>query len=226
MTPNSHALFLGDCNTLGTPAIAGQAYPEVFARQAGLCPVNCGHTMSTVREGSEYFRHFRSDSTALVCIQFGLVDSWLTFKYSPYALYYPDSRRRKLARKLIKKYKKWCKALGLNRLIGTRNVVALEEYQARIEAIIVSMQNTPVILIETIPNKDSSRNAEIRRYNQSLAKLAQAHSNCHLLTLYDDFEGPQSEYYCDPTHLSLEGHAYVGQKLQQLYTKLPSQTSS
>lgn len=214
------ALFLGDCNTLGTPAIEGQAYPEVLEDLIGIKTLNCGHTMSTIREGSAYFRDFYDSTTTLVCIQYGLVDSWHTFKYSPYALYYPDSPKRKFARKLIKKYKKWTKKLGLNRLLGTRNVVPIEEYEARITAIIKAMALRPVILIETIPNKDTSRNPEIQRYNCALAKLAKKHDNCHLLSLYDDFHSEQKDLYCDPTHLSFEGHQYVAKKLRTLLSSL------
>lgn len=215
-----HYLFLGDCNTLGTPAIEGQAYPEALEALANVKTLNCGHTMSTVREGGEYFRDFHDANTALVSIQYGLVDSWRTFKYSPYALYYPDSAKRKLARKLIKKYKKWCKKLGLNRLIGTRNVVPIKEYEERITAIIKAMKLRPVILIETVPNKDTSRNSEIQRYNRALATLAKKHDNCHLLSLYDDFCNGQKDLYCDPTHLSQEGHQYVAKKLCTLINTL------
>ena len=209
-------LFLGDCNTLGTPDIEGRAYPELLAKHTGARITNCGHTMCTVREGTEYFQRYFDRSQQLICIQFGLVDSWLTFKYAPYALYYPDSPGRKLARKLIKKYKKWCKQLGLNRLLGSKNVVPLEEYRARIHQIIQEANDIPVILIETIPNKDTSRNPEIRRYNQALKEIAQSHAQCFVLTLYDDFAHAQQIHYSDSTHLSEAGHAYVARKLQQL----------
>lgn len=209
-------LFLGDCNTLGTPEIEGHAYPDLIGDALSSPVDNCGHTMTTTREGSEYFERYFDESTRLICVQYGLVDSWLTFKHSPYVLYYPDSRLRKLGRKLTKKFKKWCKRFGLNKIFGTNNVVPLEEYVQRIESILKRGGSTPVILIETIPNKDESRNPEIRRYNQALHKLAQGKANCHVLSLYEDFEGEQQNLYCDPTHLSLQGHRYVADKLQQL----------
>ena len=127
-------LFLGDCNTLGTPEIEGCAYPDLLSQLAPIDAINCGHTMCTLREGSEYFNRYFDEKTDIVCRQYGLVDAWQTFRYSPYVLYFPDSKRRKLGRKLTKKFKKWCKALGLNSLIGTRNVVPIEEYRGRVQS--------------------------------------------------------------------------------------------
>lgn len=212
-------LFLGDCNTLGTPDIEGRAYPERFAQRTQLAAINCGHTMTTTREGSEYFSHKYDASVEAVCVQYGLVDSWKTFRYSPYVLYYPDSRRRKIARKAVKKFKKWCKKLGLNRLLGEENVVPLNEYCDRISGIIQRTTPKPVVLIETVPNKDQSRNADIERYNAALKQLASDHDKVWLLPLYDDFLGPMSEHYSDPTHLSETGHEYVAKKLNSLFNE-------
>lgn len=213
--PSAHAtlLFLGDCNTRGTPDIESLSYPELIARQCQVRSINCGHTMTTCREGSRYYQAFRGRAFDLLCIQYGLVDSWLTFRYSPYVLYYPDNPVRKFARKLVKKYKKVCKKLGLNKTIGVTNVVPIQEYSQRIETMIRDAAPRPVLLIETIPNKDDSRNPEIRRYNSALRELADRYTQVTLLELYADFEGDQQTHYSDPTHLSAEGHAYVANKL-------------
>ncbi len=216
------ALFLGDCNTFGTPAIQGQAYPEHFAKLCDFNVVNCGHTMCTTREGSAYFGEYYNHRIDLLCIQYGLVDSWLTFKYSPYVLYYPDSRWRKVGRKLSKKFKKLCKRLGLNQLIGVDNVVPLEEYLARIETMIAKAGTSQVVLIETVPNKDTSRNTEIERYNAGLRQIAARHPNCRVLALYDDFAQQQAQHYCDPTHIDISGHQFVAQKLSALLASLES----
>jgi len=209
-------LFLGDCNTLGTPAIEGQAYPEQLAKELNIEVINCGHTMSTTREGLEYFKTKFTTDIDLLCIQYGLVDSWLTFKYAPYVLYYPDSRWRKLGRRLTKKFKKLCKKLGLNNSIGTQNVVPLAEYQQNILSICTQSHKIPIILIDTVPNKDTSRNNEIERYNQALSDLAAQHNNIHKLNIYADFAGAQQQHYIDPTHISLQGHQFVADKLLNL----------
>jgi lysophospholipase L1-like esterase len=211
-------LFLGDC----TPDLAGLAYPEQLCRFGRFNSINCGHTMATIREGCEYLRtHLRPDID-LVCLQYGLVDAWRTFRWSPYVLYYPDRRARKFARRLVKKYKKLCARLGLNRLLGTRNVVPLQEYVARIEAIVAAVSPRPVVLIETVPNRDASRNPDIRRYNAQLHKIAATRANVHVLPLFDEFthyladDGKGSQQiamYSDPTHLSRTGHRLVAERL-------------
>ena len=66
--------------------------------------------MSTIREGTKYFRRYVSDETSILCIQYGLVDAWRSFRYAPYVLYYPDNPARRVARKLVKKFKKLCGA--------------------------------------------------------------------------------------------------------------------
>lgn len=213
-------LCLGDCNTLGTPDIEGQAYPEKVAQALGTSIHNCGHTMTTTREGWHYFERFYSNATAqVVVLQYGLVDSWRTFKYAPYVLYYPDHPLRKFARKLVKKYKKLCQKLGLNERIGVSNVVPLDEYRATIARIAERIAPKLLILVETVPNHDLTRNHEIRRYNAALRQLATQHDNIRLLELYDEFLpflNKHDAMYSDPTHLSLAGHQRVADKLAQL----------
>lgn len=217
--PEVSILFLGDCNTRGTPDIEQQAYPALIGHLAGVNSINCGHTMTTCREGSRYYQAHADKHIDVLCIQYGLVDSWLTFRYAPYVLYYPDNPARKFARKLVKKYKKVCKKWGLNRKIGEVNVVPATEYKERICRMIRATAPRPVVLIETIPNKEQSRNPEIRRYNRVLCDLAAEHDNAYLLPLYEDFSGDMRQHYSDPTHLSGTGHAYVADKLKQLFVR-------
>lgn len=214
-------LFLGDCNTLGTPDIEGRAYPEIISQALNVSIKNCGHTMTTTREGWHYFERFYSETTTqAVVLQYGLVDSWRTFKYAPYVLYYPDHPLRKIGRKIIKKYKKLCQKFGLNERIGVRNVVPLDEYSATIARIAERIAPKPLILLETVPNHDLSRNGEIQRYNAALRQLAGRHSNVRLLALYDEFlpflNDTDAALYSDPTHLSVAGHQRVADQLAQL----------
>ena len=219
-TISKQILFLGDCNTLGTPDIEGRAYPEILAQSLRSSIKNCGHTMTTTREGWHYFERFYSDATNLVVLQYGLVDSWRTFKFAPYVLYYPDNPLRKFARKLVKKYKKLCQKFGLNERIGVNNVVPLDEYRATIASIAERIAPKPLILLETVPNHDLSRNDEIRRYNAELQNIAAQHENVRLLELYDDFlpflNNTDAGMYSDPTHLSVAGHQRVADKLARL----------
>jgi lysophospholipase L1-like esterase len=219
LAPSLHILFLGDCNTRGTPDIEGQAYPEKVAQALGTSIKNCGHTMTTTREGWHYFERFYDENVSLVVLQYGLVDAWRTFKHAPYVLYYPDHPLRKIGRKLVKKYKKLCQKFGLNERFGVTNVVPLDKYRATIGCIAERIAPKPLILLETVPNHDLSRNDEIRRYNAELQNIASQHDNVRLLKLYDEFLpflNRDNAMYSDPTHLSVAGHQRVADKLAQL----------
>jgi lysophospholipase L1-like esterase len=223
-------LFLGDCNTSGTDEQRGHAYPELLARTCNGEALNCGHTMSTTREAIEYIRHVSIDGkhkvatkdksdTALggnydlLFVQYGLVDSWITLRAAPYVLYFPDSPLRRFLRSWVKKWKKYGKRLGLGKLFGLQNVVPIEEYERNILTLIEHANGRPVYLIETVPNKDLSRNAEIQRYNAILKNIAADYSNVHLVETYGEFEHTYSHCYVDQTHISADGHKVLQAKL-------------
>lgn len=210
-------LSLGDCNTLGISTYKYNAYPEKFANSLGMKSVNCGYTMSTTREGKNLFFHYFNSTISIITIQYGLVDSWQTFKYSPYVLYYPDNFLRKIARKVIKKYKKICKYLGLNKIFGTASVVPINEYISNLRTIIENAPNTYIILIDTIPNKDKIRNSEIKKYNLALDTLAKDYPSCARLYIYDIFEKNYETFYADDTHMNNVGYEYIKNKLLDVY---------
>jgi len=209
-------LALGDCNTLGIQHLKGNSYPERFAKKIGKNVHNCGFTMSTTNEMLHFFKDFKKDDTEIILIQYGLVDSWKTFKYAPYVLYYPDNPIRKIFRKIIKKYKKTAKNIGLNKLLGVSNVVDVESYKNHIESVILRSQNCKIFLISTIPNIDKTRNSEIIRYNEVLSQLAIKYAHVHYVEVYNDFLGHQ-EYYLDNTHMNDTGYEIISQKLLSVY---------
>ena len=129
----SDILALGDCNTLGIKNLKENAYPEMFAKALGKTVYNCGFTMSTTYEMLNFFEDYKEKGKEIILIQYGLVDSWKTFKYAPYVLYYPDNFMRKIFRKIVKKYKKTAKKTGLNRLLGVSNVVDLDTYEKNLK---------------------------------------------------------------------------------------------
>ncbi|HFQ61297.1 MAG TPA: SGNH/GDSL hydrolase family protein [Epsilonproteobacteria bacterium] len=211
-------LALGDCNTSGVSEFQGKAYPEEFSKSIGKTVQNCGFTMSTTREMQFFFNENISEETEIIMIQYGLVDSWKTFKYAPYVLYYPDSPMRKIARKIVKKYKKIAKNIGLNKHLGVLPVVSPEEYKENIVHILKASSNHIVFLIDTIPNQDTSRNPAIVQYNKILEQLADKYSNVHYIDVYDDFID-KKEYYLDATHMNAEGYTVIARKLVSLYNK-------
>jgi lysophospholipase L1-like esterase len=206
-------LSLGDCNTLGIKDSINNAYPEQIEKYSDFIVTNCGFTMSTTKEGIKFFDEFNDKYTSSITIQYGLVDSWKTFKYSPYILYYPDNIMRKISRKLIKKYKKISKKLGLNDLFGVKSVVCKDEYLENLLYIIKNSRNKKIFLIDTIPNKDLSRNNEIKEYNSILEKLSLRYSNCFYISIYDYFYKNMDSLYIDETHMNNLGHKYIAEKI-------------
>ena len=214
----SDILALGDCNTLGVKHLQGNAYPEMFAAALGKTVHNCGFTMSTTYEMLYFFEDFKEECKDILLIQYGLVDSWKTFKYAPYVLYYPDNFFRKIFRKIVKKYKKTAKKIGLNRLLGVTNVVDLDTYENNIKRVLEKTRDKTVLLIDTIPNLDISRNSEIQRYNQVLSGLSKQYEHVHYIEVYNDFLG-KPEYYLDNTHMNEKGYERITQNILSVYRK-------
>ena len=214
----SNILALGDCNTLGVKYLKGNAYPEMFAKSLKKTVENCGFTMSTTHEMLYFFENFKDQEKEIVLIQYGLVDSWKTFKYAPYVLYYPDHKLRKLLSERVQKYKKIAKKIGLNKLLGVSNVVAWEEYENNIKTVLQETRKSIVFLIDTIPNLEVSRNSEIKRYNLILSQLSKQYDNVYYIELYDDFFD-RPEYYLDNTHMNERGYERITQKLIDAYSE-------
>jgi lysophospholipase L1-like esterase len=205
---------VGDCNTLGANALAHKGYPERFGAMANAEVVNLGHTMATTREGIHLLQDHIGDADC-VLIQFGLVDSYKTFKHSPYVLYYPDGFFRKQLRSMVKKYKKICRSIGLNSLFGEVNVVAIEEYERNLREMVELALPRTIVLLETIPNRQQERNDEIRRYNKVLDKICNGYEQCFKVELYDLFIHRLSEYYQDDTHCNQNGHDCIARTIRE-----------
>lgn len=218
-------LALGDCNTLGAGELKNKSYPERFAASINASIKNCGYTMSTTRE-MQYFVKDNIQNADIVLIQYGLVDSWKTFKYSPYVLYYPDNTFRKYYRKLVKKYKKICKSIGLNKLLGVENVVPDKEYKNNIEHLIKRFPDKFFILVDTIPNKALWRNGEIVRYNKIIEDIAVRNLNANYLKIYDIFLNNFDYYYLDKTHINDTGYNFISLQLIELYNNLKNKNDN
>ena len=117
----NRAIAYGDCNTEGLKGECFPLWPQIVCESEALELTNCGHTMSTTRELLEYNRAFPASQYAVAFVQYGLVDSWLTFRGAPYVLYYPDFPLRKLARKLVKKLKKLARVWQLQKACGEKD---------------------------------------------------------------------------------------------------------
>lgn len=206
---------LGDCVTLGMPLQYKQGYPEQVAIAMGWQVTNYGHTMSTTREGLQYFKKPDVQAADILSIQYGIVDSWQTFKGAPFVLYYPDTKWRKFLRKIVKKIKKYGRKLNFHGLFGTRNVVPVEEYIANIQYMIQHSQAKYILLPEIYPNQDLSREPRILAYNQALRQLHDG-KRVFVIHYFDELKlHLNGEYYDDSTHLSGQGHKLVAEKIIQ-----------
>jgi lysophospholipase L1-like esterase len=209
-------LAIGDCNTLGVGNLAGHSYPERVGQRLKIPITNCGYTMSTTREGWFLLRdHLTADCT-IVIIQFGLADSYLTLRHAPYVLNYPDNFLRKPFRNILKKLKKLSRKYGINKRFGESNVVPLEEYSINIRKMIQMCAGRTVLLPETIPHHDTSRNDQIERYNRELAAIAAQYDNCHLVKTYDGFSDNMHRFYLEETHANADGYDYTAEKILQV----------
>ena len=200
----------GDCNTSCLPGGDGLAFPEEVASVLGAEVKNLGHTMSTTRELLRLARDFPPADHGIALIQYGLVDSWLTFRHAPYVLYYPDNPWRKVLRKLVKKIKKCARSLRLQNLLGAANVVPLDEYRHNIRTVVTAAPATRFYIISTAPNLDEPRNPIITSYNKALADLCAELPNATYIETYATLYPRRHELYlADGTHLNAAGQAVV-----------------
>ncbi|BAF70547.1 SGNH/GDSL hydrolase family protein [Nitratiruptor sp. SB155-2] len=204
-------LALGDCNVKGADKYNGLTYADIVARKLNQPLINAGITMSTVREGKILFDTYKNKKPNIILFGYGLVDSWKTFRYAPYVLYYPDNFLRKIARKIVKKYKKIARQFGLNKLFGQKYVVPPEEYENTIRQII--QESPKIILIETPPHRtEQFRNPDIKKYNQVLRKLANEYEQCEYIAIYDIFEKNPNLYF-DEIHFNEKGYRLIAEKI-------------
>ncbi len=206
-------LAVGDCIMLGVEQCFKNSYPEKIAAMLDVPVNNKGLAMSTSREGRILLSHNLSRDYDCILLQFGLVDAYFTFKYSPYIPYYPDNFFRKQLRSIVKKYKKTCRKMGLNNRFGQVQVVPEAEYRENFLSMINQCGNRVVILPETIPHHETYRNEAIQRYNNQLKTIAETMSNCHLIPLFDDFLPHFADFYLDMGHPNNKGYDHIADKI-------------
>jgi len=208
----------GDCNTEGLQDYHVPLWPELVAAHFGFELVNCAHTMSTTRELRRYAKAFPPGGYDLVLIQYGLVDSWQVFRGAPYVLYYPDNPLRKIARKLVKKFKKLGRRWHLLERLGAVEQVPLPEYLDNIVTVVGAAPGTRVVLVATPPNLDESRNPRIQAYNRALHTLVSQTPNAVVADAYPLLWQRRAEcLMADGTHLTAQGHEVMaGQVIAEL----------
>ncbi len=209
---------LGGCNTTGEVHNIGNAYPERVAKAKGWALENYGYTMSSTREGIQFFNLKNVAEADVISIQYGGVDSWLTFKGSPFVLYYPDSPWRKFLRKLVKKIKKYARKIHWHKVVGETNVVPYQEYIDNIRYMIDHSKAKYILLVETYPNKDKTREPRILKYNQALKDLSDGKRVLYVPN-YQILNEDLDQNYDDSTHMSSKGQQIVADAVLEVLRK-------
>lgn len=225
---NLKILAIGDCNTAGTTQVSGSdTVPGQFAKlleQQGIaCSIqNLGYTMSTSREGLSRSLHEAGNCDVLL-LNFGLVDAWITSLPKIYISYYPDNPLKKIFRKLLKSLKKRLRGERIRKLIPVGHVVPVEEFSHNISHIINNVkQKSPgatIVLWGTVPvDGDEPRNTNLKIYDDILRHISMSKEGLFLDTA-KLLEGKSTKsLYLDTVHLSIEGTAYIGKKLFELFS--------
>lgn len=207
----------GDCNTLGYASCEYDAYPERLGRLLPARVLNLGRTMASTRELVRYARDFPPDKHTIAMINYGLVDSWISFRNAPYVLYYPDNWLRKLLRVAVKKIKRICTRSGIAARLGPANVVPPDEFERNIASIVSTHPNVTFVLLSAFPNLDETRNPAIQAYNEILSRIARDHPhNAIHLDLYNALFEQRSGFFCeDGTHINSGGHDFVAHSIAE-----------
>lgn len=208
MSERLRYVALGDCNTTGELHNIGNSYPERIAKATGWSVENYGYTMSTTREALQFFKLKDVENADVLSIQYGLVDSWLTFKGAPFVLYYPDSPWRKFLRKIVKKVKKYARKLHWHQVVGQVDVVPVDEYVENIRYMIENSKAKYILLMEIVPNRDVSREPQTLKFNRALKTLADE-KRVFYVSYYEALKSDLIANYDDATHLSDQGQDYV-----------------
>lgn len=211
----------GDCNTSG---ISDVSVPSEFASlmERHLGPVelnNFGAAMLTSREGVAIVRE-RELGEGIYLISFGLVDAWFTSLPSVYIPYFPESRSRRIQRKLLKSLKKRLRSSLARRLFGYAAVVPLTEFQKNLENIVKIIQDRNkknIILIwGAVPVLDEPRRRNLINYNGAAKRVAENNRVRYLDTPRALNFLTRAEAFLDDVHLSNKAIKLISSNLYSL----------
>lgn len=207
----------GDCNTLGYTSCEYNAYPERLGRLISAQVLNLGRTMASTRELVRYARDFPPNQHTIGIVNYGLVDSWVTFRRAPYVLYYPDNPLRKALRVAVKKIKRFCTRSGIAARLGPAHVVPPDEFEQNVASIVSTYPAVTFVLLSAFPNLDETRNPAIQAYNEIISRTARNHPhNTIHVDLYSTLFEQRSRLFCeDGTHINDAGHDFVAQSIAE-----------
>jgi len=126
---------------------------------------------------------------------------------------------RKIARKVVKKYKKVARSTGMHTRFGDKYVVDEKRYFDNLRLMIETV-DTPFILIETTPTDEPTRNKHIKRYNYLMEMLSKEYAHTYFVRCFDLLSKDMETYIMDDgVHLTSEGHQRIADIVVALIEK-------
>ena len=228
-TGNRESLRLiafGDCNTNSSDPEQGLLPVGLTAALASkninVAVTNLGAGMTTTREGVAYLRD-RGHAAELAILNFGLVDCWTTTIpgfYIPYC--HPETRIRKLARKVLKFTKRYLRMQPFKAFVPMGPVVPPDEYQENIRSIIAMLRQwnprITIFLWGTVPVADNlNRNESIAEYNNLLSQIARQDSVFYIDSAAILADLAVADRFTDGVHLSPQAASLIGQRISDSF---------
>ena len=221
-----HLIALGDCNTnssnLQQGTLPGGVAEAFRSSNLDLEITNLGAGMTTSREGLKYLCD-RGHAADIAILNFGLVDCWTTTipgVYIPY--FYPESKTRKLSRKVLKFVKRYLRMRPFRNLVPMGHIIKPAEYQKNIRAMIAKLRQwnpqISIYLWGTVPViGNAKRNESISEYNNLLLHIAQQESVTYIDSTNALSGLPAAETFVDDVHLSPKAARLIGVQISEAF---------
>ncbi len=118
-----------------------------------------------------------------------------------------------MVRNIVKKYKKTARNIGVNKRLGEARGVSEKEYRINYSVMIERCGDKLVIMPETIPRHETSRNPAIKQYNRLIENIASSRDTCIVIKLFDDFLANMNGFYLDMGHPNEIGYEHIADKI-------------
>lgn len=227
-------VVLGDCNTKTSDTNQGTVTESVCQslKDHGFTVdlTNLGGGMETTREGLRRLSD-HAEAADIAVINYGLVDSWFTSIPQVYIPYYPDSRLKKRARKILKSVKRRLRSQLVRKLIPTGPVVAKAEYSSNLRKIFDQLRSqnaaTRIFAWSTVPvQNNAQKSADIVRYNEVLKDTCRQESVTFLDSPSLLQQLSPEQLFLDGVHLTRTAADIIGQNVVAGFLTEPKSIAS
>lgn len=119
---------------------------------------------------------------------------------------------------MSKKIKKYVRKLHWHKVVGSVNVVPINEYKSNIQYIIDNSKAKYILLIDTYPNRDKKREPQALKYNKVLEDLSDGKRVLYVPN-YQILNEDLEQNYDDSTHMSSKGQQIVADAVLEALRK-------